>query len=246
MVIVIKMKELTQSESEELVKYPFFIKNELKPTENVKIMQKGLLIVFDGIDGCGKTTQIQMVGDKLKAMGYPIYRTSEPSGNEYGQLMRKRLKEPHSKILDPYIDALLFTLDRYDHCMREIIPELNQGHIVLTDRYYYSTIAYQTAQGVDKKWLINLQQFLMTPNVYFLFDIDPKIALSRITNREIKERFEKEEFLTKVRKNFLNTKAFVNVFVDIIDASLDVEKITNQILTVLQLYLTDWRKKDIP
>jgi dTMP kinase len=203
----------------------------------------GYLIVFDGIDGCGKSTQIQIIGDRLKALGLPIYRTSEPSGNEYGQLMRKRLKEPHDKILDPHIDALLFTLDRYDHCMREIIPQLNQGNIVLTDRYYYSTIAYQSAQGVDKKWLTNLQQYLIKPNIYFLFDIEPTIALMRITNREVKERFEKEAFLIKVRKNFLSTASKLTTEkVYIINALESIGNNAGQIMDILTPFVEGFHK----
>src|SRR5579883_392989 len=116
----------------------------------------GKLIVLEGVDGAGKTTQAKALGDFLTARGEVVHLTAEPSRGLVGQLLRRSLtgQEPG---LNGDIMALLFAADRLDHLAREILPELMAGHHVITDRYYHSSFAYQ-GQESDLSWVQQLNQ----------------------------------------------------------------------------------------
>ncbi|RLF64196.1 MAG: dTMP kinase, partial [Thermoplasmata archaeon] len=146
-------------------------------------MSKGLFIVFEGIDGSGKTTVCRMLEKKLKSLGFNVFFTSEPTNMEYGKILRRKLKSG----MDPIEAVLLFALDRYNHV--KIIREyLKKGYIVICDRYYYSSLAYQGALlGKDMMSYIESihRPFILKPDLVFLLDVLPEIGLSRV--RKLRE-----------------------------------------------------------
>lgn len=162
------------------------------------MLNKGLFIVIDGIDGCGSTTHSILLFDYLKSRMFKVKLTKEPTNSMIGVITRKMLRFNE---IPPIIDALLFSADRQLHSV-EISKDLEKGYIVICDRYLESTIAYQSSQGLDEKWLLSLNKSIVQPDITFILDIEPKIALIRkeLTNPE---KFENVEFLEKVRQKFI-------------------------------------------
>jgi len=116
----------------------------------------GLLIAFEGIDGTGKTTQIRLLAEKLTARGHRVVATREPTDGKYGRKIRELFTKRHHVSAQEELD--LFIADRKEHVREVIAPALAAGKIVLTDRYYFSTAAYQGAAGQDPEKIIKLNQ----------------------------------------------------------------------------------------
>ncbi|HIP25637.1 MAG TPA: dTMP kinase, partial [Archaeoglobus profundus] len=127
-----------------------------------------------------------------------------------------------------------FLKDREWNVKYNIIPALKSGKIVILDRYYYSTIAYQSARGIDLKLIKKLNERFPKPDLVIILDISPETALKRIKVRGEPDKFEKIEFLKKVRENFLNLKD-ENIF--IINAELDLNTVKEKVLEVILKYL---------
>lgn len=144
----------------------------------------GRLIVVEGIDGSGKSTQIELLENYLRLKGFGVLRNSWNSSQEISPIIRKAKKK---QILTPYAFSLLHAADfsyRYTH---EIIPALNAGKVVLSDRYIYTSIARDCARGIPREWLMSNFRFAIRPDLTFFFRVDPAMAFDRITQtREIK------------------------------------------------------------
>jgi len=164
--------------------------------------KKSFFIVLDGIDGSGTTTHSSMLVSYLEMLGLKIYLTQEPSKNEIGLLVRQYLK---NKEIPASTDALLFAADRDFHYKKEIKPKLDQGFIVVSDRYIESSIIYQSVQSdeISIEWIKQINKFAHVPDLTIILDIDPKISLAR-KSQEILEKFEDTKFLDKVRALYLD------------------------------------------
>ncbi len=161
-------------------------------------------VTFEGIDGSGKSTISKLVYKKLKSNGHNVVLTYEPTDTWIGKCVQKCIETD----TDSLVTAFAFIADRIEHC-KQIQKWLDDGKIVLCDRYAESTYAYQGAQMEDltdnpMKWLQELSKDrIIIPNRTFVFVIDPKISLARIQNRNNLIPFEKMSFLEKVHKNYL-------------------------------------------
>ena len=188
---------------------------------------KGKFIVFEGIDRSGKTTQAKILAEKLKKYGRDVLFTFEPGDSPLGRKIREILLNS-DEFIPPLAETFLFEADRNIHIEKVIKPALEQGIWVISDRYTYSTIAYQSGgKGVPLEIvekLNNIATEKLNPDLVFLIDISPDEAMRR---KGIPDRMEKEgeEFLEKVRNTYLqlarNNKNFV-----VIDGTLTVEKIS--------------------
>ncbi|MBU1196200.1 MAG: dTMP kinase [Proteobacteria bacterium] len=170
----------------------------------------GKFIVFEGIDGSGKSTQIQMAQKHLVQAGYDVYATFEPTDGPVGRLIRQMLsgKVP----TDQRTIASLFAADRTDHLMNEtcgIKKIVDQGKLVLCDRYYFSSYAYHS-QYIDMDWVIHsnaLNAQILRPDLTIFIDVDPDVCFQRIKdNRSSFDMYEKMDVMKKVRDNYF--KAF--------------------------------------
>ncbi len=184
---------------------------------------KGFFIALEGIDGSGKSTQARLLAKKLAEKGYEIYETSEPTDGIVGQLIRRILKKDIE--LSPEALSLLFVADRIEHA-KDIKSALEEGKIVVSDRYLLSTLAYQGAQGVDIEFLEQLHANLPKPDLTIILDIEPEKALAR---SKADEKFEKLEFLSKVRQKYLEL-AGVDKNIFVANTDQPVEKIGEEIL----------------
>ncbi|MEM2089894.1 MAG: dTMP kinase [Candidatus Pacearchaeota archaeon] len=190
---------------------------------------KKLFIVFDGIDGNGKTTQAMLLKEYLEKKGLKVLYASEPTESEYGKkienLLRKKFASKVSK--EKWIE--LFTNDRKENEKR-IKAALDSGQIVICDRYVYSTLAYQLE---EQEWQSYASSFLK-PDIAFILDLPVETALKRIKERCKKDKkkkayFEKAQLLRKVRKKFLKLPIFLNHNIKIIDSTRTIEEIFHDI-----------------
>ncbi len=165
-------------------------------------LKKGVLIVIEGIDGSGKSTQARMLLRKLASRGYKAVLFREPSDSVYGrEIKRKALR---SGSLSPEEELDLFQRDRKENVEKNLKPAMKEGKAVILDRYYFSTIAYQGARGLDREWIRKTnEEFAVRPDLVFILDIEPRAGLERIEKRRKKDRlFEQKGYLEKVRKIF--------------------------------------------
>ncbi|MCW4051355.1 MAG: dTMP kinase [Candidatus Bathyarchaeota archaeon] len=148
-------------------------------------MPKGCFIVFEGTDGSGKSTQFQMLYDKLKKFKYQVTKTKEPTHRPIGYLIRNILYENGLGIPEESL-ALLFAADRIDHIKSVIRPALKEGSIVISDRYVYSSYAYQSKgmqKELDLSWLEQINRFSFPPDIVVFLDISPEEGLDRGNKR---------------------------------------------------------------
>ena len=172
-------------------------------------MTRGKFIVFEGIDGSGKSTHAVLLKERLEKEGYRVFLTREPTDGEAGVLLRRCLTGKAD--LPEQAIAGLFMTDRLDHILNPktgILHHLEEGEIVLCDRYYFSSFAYNGSYA-PMEWVIELNRLAMEklrPDLTLFLDIRPETFLSRIEGRGSTERYEKVEVLKKVRENYF--KAF--------------------------------------
>jgi dTMP kinase len=162
----------------------------------------GFLIAIEGIDGAGKTTQAHFVQDALMTRGLKVMRTKEPTQGQWGQVLRDSALTGRLSI-DEEVET--FIKDRQEHVETLIIPELRQGTIVIVDRYYFSSMAYQGARGIDPEWIRRRnEQFAPEPDLLVLLDLDVDKGLERIHTRGDRANlFEQTDALKKAREIFL-------------------------------------------
>jgi dTMP kinase len=189
-------------------------------------MKKGLLIAFEGIDGTGKSTQLRLLADFLKTEGASVITTYEPTDSKYGRRIRELYQDRGSCTLEE--ELALFIEDRRLHVRELIKPELATGNIVLTDRYYYSTAAYQGAAGMDTAKIFARNSFAPVPDLVLLLTMNPEISIARIQEGRGEELndFEQLDQLRKVADHFA---AFNDPCIVRIDASLPPEQVQRQI-----------------
>ena len=173
-------------------------------------MKKGIFIAFEGIDGSGKSTQIQLLMKKIEEKSIRCYQTCEPSSGPIGSLTRQILTGRIKT--DNRVIAAMFAADRLDHLLNPIdgiVSKIEEGIHVISDRYYFSSYAYHSVD-VPMDWVIKTNEEsakVLRPDLTVFIDISAKEAMDRITkNRFHTELFEKESRLSKVRENYL--KAF--------------------------------------
>ena len=203
-------------------------------------MKEGKLIVFEGIDGCGKSTQIRLLAEALEKKGRAVRVTAEPTETETGKMLRRALSG--ALPATPCQMAAMFTLDRIVHntAAGGINDTLEQGMDMLSDRYYYSSLAYQGSL-CDYEWVKGMNVScpdIRKPDLCIFLDITPKEALSRIGKRgEAKEIYEKEETLTVFRDTFLRVFDTLGDNVAIIDAAGDPETVAARVLAAVEAIL---------
>ncbi|MBW1845488.1 MAG: dTMP kinase [Deltaproteobacteria bacterium] len=166
-------------------------------------MNAGRLIAFEGLDGSGKSTQLERLAARLRDAGCDVVTTCEPTTLPSGQRIREMARSDQP--LAPEEELRWFVEDRRVHVAEVIAPALRAGQIVLTDRYYLSTVAYQGARGLDyEQILADSEEEFPIPNLVLLLEIDPQIAFERVHARgsEIEGVFERREFLSRVASVF--------------------------------------------
>ena len=175
-----------------------------------------------------------MAQEKVPMQNCDAILTKEPTSGEIGRLIRKLLKSMTS----PEEEALLFAADRCEHVKNLIEPAINDGKIVVTDRYVYSSYAYQSARGLSLNWIKEINKFAPKPDIAILIDIPAEIAFKRIEKKP-DDRFKTLEFQNKVRNIYLQLAKTEGM--EIVDGSQSIERVQNQIREIVSKYVTSPR-----
>lgn len=190
-------------------------------------VQRGKLIVFEGTDGTGKSTQLRLLRNYLEQRGYPVVATREPTDGRYGQQIRNLYVNRQQYSREEELE--LFVADRREHVRDLINPCLQQGRTILCDRYYFSTAAYQGALGLNPETILERNSFAPEPDLVLLFQAPLEIGMARITGSrgESLNNFEQREFLEKVAAIFA---AIDRPYIRRIDASGSLEVVHRQVV----------------
>ncbi len=205
-------------------------------------MKKGLFIVFEGGEGTGKTTAIDAIYDWITENNFECIKTREPGGIKISEQIRQVILSKDNKEMDAKTEALLYAAARRQHLVEKVIPALNQGVIVLCDRFIDSSLAYRGyARNLGIKEVLSINKFAIgeyMPDISVLFDLDPKIGLARIANNDCREvnrlDIEKLEFHERVREGYDIVYKNNNHRIVKIDANNTKENVINQIKNILR------------
>jgi dTMP kinase len=199
------------------------------------ILNKGCLIVFEGIDGTGKSTQLQLLEKHLSLVfGLNVVSTREPTEGVYGRQIRALYNNREGVTLEEELE--LFIKDRQDHVLNLIEPALTAKKVVLCDRYYLSTIAYQGAAGANTETIAMKNNFAPEPDLALLFQLSPEMSVKRITQKrgDTLNDFEKQDSLGKVAAIFDNMNF---PYIRRVDSQQNIEKVHQDVVSVVEPYL---------
>lgn len=205
-----------------------------------------MFITLEGIEGSGKTTQMQKIVAFIQAKGYECVTSREPGGTAIGTQIRGVLLDPANTAMDPNAELLLYIADRVQHIRTFIQPHLAAGRVVVCDRYFDATLVYQGyARGLDKVLIRKLHQLVcddLQPDVTLLFDLAPEVGLARAwkaiddggrTQQETRFENEKLAFHQKVREGYLDLARQEPGRFHVIDAASALEDVSAAILETL-------------
>ena len=195
------------------------------------LVNGGLFVVFEGIDGTGKSTQLHLLAEKLQQLGYAVVSTREPTGGSFGQKIRKLFVD--RGVVSQEEELELFIADRDQHVQEVIAPGLANGWVVVCDRYYLSTIAYQGANGMDPDIILRKNKDFPIPDLAIILEIEPAQSILRIQNQrnEIPNTFEEESNLRKVAAIF---DSMQHSYIKRIGAADSIENIHQQVLNAVK------------
>ncbi|HHG85253.1 MAG TPA: dTMP kinase [Bacteroidetes bacterium] len=208
---------------------------------NRNVSSRGRFIVFEGIDGSGKSTQVALLSERLLAAGHRVHVTLEPSNRPIGRLLRDILTGKEKA--DERAISALFLADRLDHITADVdgmLDRLAAGETVICDRYYFSSLAYNSLK-VSMDWVLAAHQpvfDLLRPDIVLYLDLPIAESLRRIhANRDGVEHYEKEETLVQVRENYFAAfrKLEANENIQLVDATQDVAAVSQQIWSLISV-----------
>lgn len=198
-------------------------------------MNRGRLVVFEGVDGSGKSTQLRLLADHLRARGIDSRTTHEPTNGTWGQRIRAMARS--GERVAPEEELRWFVEDRREHVVRVIEPALAAGQLVLSDRYFLSTVAYQGARGLDpQRLLAQAEAEFPPPDLAFVFTIDPSRGLARVAARggTAEPAFEEAAFLARADAIF---RAIERPWIARVAADAEESQVHAEVCATLRLRL---------
>jgi dTMP kinase len=204
-------------------------------------MSRGKFITIDGLEGAGKSTQIDFIKKYLSDRNRDVFLTREPGGTDLGERLRALLLDKNIDAMNPDTELLLMFAARNEHVKKVIVPKLEQGVWVISDRFTDASYAYQGGgRGIPLERIGELEQWTLqdfVPDMTFLLDLDVELGLSRVEQRGEKDRFEEEhkDFFNKVREIFSNRASKYPERIKLIDASKNIDETSSQIKNILDL-----------
>lgn len=211
----------------------------------------GLFIAFEGGDGSGKSTQARLLAEKLTELGHPVHLTREPGGTALAEQIRSLVLDPEHAPVDPITEALLFAAARSSHVRQSVLPALEQGTVVVTDRYIDSSVAYQgSGRDLGSEQIAALNAWAtggLIPHLTVLLDVDEDTALRRRQARlqaqhgAVPDRLESEpdSFHAVIRQAFLDRAAQAADRTLVLDAAQQPTALAEQILAQVSALLED-------
>jgi dTMP kinase len=194
--------------------------------------RKGFFICIEGLDGCGKTTQTELLVENLQARGFNAIYTAEPSRGKIGSFLKKYCLQGEKRVSSE-VEALLFAADRVEHLKEEVVPALNEGRIVVSDRYIYSSLAYQGAAELDLGWIREINRWTVSPDLAVFIDVEPETAIQRVKSKKsVMENLETQRKVRKVYMNFVESGELVKI-----DGDGPKNKVASEMLTLVLTFL---------
>ncbi len=195
-------------------------------------MSEGSFIVIEGIDGAGKTTVAKELTRRLNGLGIKSIYTYEPFYKFSADFITAYWGD-----LDPILQTLIMALDRYYHIKKEVIPYLNSGYVVISDRYYYSSIAYQGAQGADINWILSVNRYVLRPKLAIYLDVEPDVGLMRKKHSatRVKELESNLELIKRAREIYLELVRRGELI--LVDAMRDLNSVLDEVFNLIIKYV---------
>jgi len=191
-------------------------------------MRKGMLICIEGIDASGKTTQAKLLVKNLNERGYEAVYTSEPTKGFFGQILRQKILYGNERV-PAVVEALLFALDRLEHVEKEIKPALKEEKMVVSDRYLYSSIAYQGAAGLDPAWIEEINRWAIKPDLAIYLDVPAEVVIKRLKRkRSVMETLENQRRVRNVYLRLVKEGMLL-----LVDGNRPIEEIEREILEIV-------------
>lgn len=192
------------------------------------MVKRGVFICLEGIDASGKSTQARLLVRNLRSRGFDAIYTTEPSKGEVGSFIRRHVLQRKRRV-PAVVEALLFAVDRVDHVESRIEPALNSGKIVVSDRYVYSSLAYQGAAGLNIDWIDQINRMALQPNLAIYIDVLPEIVVKRMRRkRSVMETLENQRKVREVYMRFVRGGRLV-----LVDGSRPTSEVAQNILAVV-------------
>jgi dTMP kinase len=192
-------------------------------------MLKGVFICVEGLDGCGKTTQTKLLVKNLRKIGYDAVYTAEPTNGKIGRFIKRYCLHGERRV-PAVVEALLFAADRFEHVANEVVPALNEGKIVASDRYVYSSYAYQGAAGLDLKWIEKVNAHAVRPNLAIFVDVEPEIVVKRLKpKKSVMEDLETQRKVREVYLSFVDKRELIRI-----DGNKPISDVANDILKAVR------------
>ena len=204
-------------------------------------MNKGKFITIDGVEGAGKSTQIDLICSYLHRKGIEVVRTREPGGTDIGEKIRSVLLDVDNKEMHSDTELLLMFSSRNELIQNKIIPALNDGKWVVSDRFTDASFAYQGGgRMLNLDRIAKLENWVLgsfKPDLTFLLDISVEIGMTRVEARNAKDRIEQEEraFFERVRSVFIERSKIYPDRIKLINAERSVDEIQTQIQSIIEL-----------
>ena len=199
------------------------------------MQKRGAFIVIEGLDGSGKTTQAKLLAAKLIRSQNVLY-TAEPSQGGVGTFIRESCLYGKKRLLTA-VEALLFAADRIEHVETEIKPALREGRLVISDRYLYSSLAYQGSSELSIDWISEINKYALKPDFAVFIDVSPETALKRL-NREksVMERLETQRHVREVYLKFVEKGELVRI-----DGERSETEVLETLLNLVMRFLEGFR-----
>jgi dTMP kinase len=195
------------------------------------VKREGAFICIEGLDGCGKTTQAKLLARKLHK-GYNAVYTAEPSRGRIGTFIRKSCLYGEKR-LSSVAEALLFAADRLEHVENEVLPALRQGRLVISDRYVYSSLAYQGAAGLSLDWIEKINEHALRADFAVFIDVDPKMVMHRLKpTRSVMENLETQQKVREIYLKFVERGDLVRI-----DGNKSQSEVAAQLFAVVLKFL---------
>jgi thymidylate kinase len=199
------------------------------------VKNKGVFICIEGLDASGKTTHAHQLVRNLQRKEFDAVYTTEPSRGEIGRFIRTYILQRNKRV-PSVVETLLFAVDRVDHVEKEIKPALENGKIVISDRYVYSSLAYQGAAGLDLKWIEEINRLALPPDLAIYIDVPPEVVVKRIRRKKsVMERLETQRRVREVYMKFVKNEKLVPV-----DGNRRKDEVAKDILTVVLDFLKNY------
>lgn len=203
---------------------------------------KGKFITVEGSDGSGKTSFINFATEYLTRKGYKVITTREPGGTDFSEKVRELLFDSSNGI-DAKTESLLFCASRRDHIVKKILPHVNEGYIVICDRFVDSSVAYQSyGRGLSKQDILDINAYAtdnLEPDLTLYFSVDVEVGLARTKNRDDNNRMDQEslDFYKNVKRGYDDLSKENTERIKVIDASDTYENVQKQALSILEGFL---------